>query len=237
MIDFLLFLLFFLSIVYCCNLPLVIELPILICNKESIVYDIAIGIISAYVFYVIQIVIPKVIKRLKNKKLILQKLYKIRKCMIKTIEIVSGTTNYSIDKSNIISEIETYLSKSNVFKDETNVYQNGIELPIIDALKDSEDRLHNEIMELISLNIIDEQTLNIIMKIEKLELRDCVGHLSLNKEGDLITIKQKLGKSTGGYLIYNKEVITSDIIKYMIEYIDVLKSLVEFENKQIHKFI
>lgn len=155
--------------------------------------------------------------------------------MIKTVEIASGTTNYSINNSNIISEIETYLNNSNIFKDGTRIYKNGIELLIIDALNDSENKLHSEIMELISLNIIDEQTLDIILKIEKLNLRDYVGSLSLNKEGDLITIKQKEGKSMGGYLIYNKEVVNYEIVKNMKEYIDVLKIFAEFERKRYHR--
>lgn len=216
-------------------MPLLINCPFLIHDKESIVYDLAIGIISAYVFYVIQIVIPKIINRLKHKKLILQKLYNISCDMTKTIEIVSGTTNYSINKNEIISEIETYLNQSNIFKDGTHVYKSGIELPIIDALTDSENKLHNEIMELISLNIIDEQTLNIILKIEKLKIRDYISPLSSNKEGNLITIKQKEGKSVGGYLIYNKGIINYEIVKNMKEYIDVLKLLEKFRNKQYRK--
>lgn len=236
MIDFFLFLLFLLSIVYCCDCPLLIELPILICDKESIFYDVAIGIISAYIFYVIQIVIPKVVKRIKYKNLILQKLYNIRCYMINTVEIISGTSNFSIENTDIMSEIETYLKKSNIFEDETNVYKNGIELPIIDALNYSEEKLHNEIMELISLNIVDESTLEIILKIEKLKLRDYVSPLSMNKEGNLITIRQMKGASTGGYLIYNKEVIIRELVENMKEYIDVLKSFIGFENKQYRIF-
>ena len=165
MINYLLFILFILSIIYCCNLPLLIELPFLICDKESMLYDVAIGIISAYIFYVIQILLPKLINKFKYRKFILQKLHNIKYNMKKTVEIISGIDNYSVDKTDIISEIEIYLKKSDLFNDGASVYKNSIELVIIDALVDSEIKVHTEIMELISLNVIDEKTLDMMLKI------------------------------------------------------------------------
>jgi len=235
MIDILLLLLFSISIIYCCILPLLIEFPIFICDKESILYDVAIGIISAYIFYVIQILLPKLITKLKYRKFILQKLYNIKYNMKKTVEIISGTDNYSVDKTDIISEIDIYLKKSDLFNDGASVYKNSIELVIIDALVDSENKVHTEIMELISLNVIDEKTLDMMLKIEKLGLRDFVRPLSLNKEGNLITKKQEKGESYGGYMGYNKGYVNDEIKKNMQEYIEIFKAFVEFVDKYSHK--
>ncbi len=235
MINVLLSLLFLFSIVYCCNLPLLIDWPIFICDKESMLYDVAIGIISAYIFYVIQILLPKLINKFKYRKLILQKLHNIKYSMKKTVEIISGTENYSVDKTDIITEIEIYLNKSYLFNDGASVYKNSIELVIIDALADSENKVHTEIMELISLNVIDEKTLDMMLKIEKLGLRDFVRPLSLNKEGNLITKKQEKGESYGGYMGYNKDYVNKEIIKNMYEYIEVFKEFVEFVDKCSHK--
>ena len=45
------------SVVYCCDFPVIIDMPWLINNHDSIFYGIGQSIVAAYIFYLIQVVI------------------------------------------------------------------------------------------------------------------------------------------------------------------------------------
>ncbi|MCD8150770.1 MAG: hypothetical protein LUE92_14665, partial [Clostridiales bacterium] len=63
MMNLILFLLFLLSIIYCCDEPVFFKgCEMLVNNHDSMLYGIGLSVIAAYIFYIFQVVIPQFLR-------------------------------------------------------------------------------------------------------------------------------------------------------------------------------
>lgn len=108
--------------------------------------------------------------------------------------------------------------------------RNKKELSVIDALLENEQKIHREISELISLNILEKRTVDMLLEIEQLELRKFAEKYALNKPGVYVTRNQNEFEPPQGVLVYNDNAINEDLIKIMNMYIDVYERIVKYIN-------
>lgn len=231
MVDFVLLLLFLASIIYCCDFQAYEGFKFLVNDHESMAYGVGLSIIASYIFYAIQIYLPTIKNKLKYSEFITSKLYSIREDMKLTITILTGKSIVNIEemRKNIVHEIK----EKDIFSDGSGRYRNidektNEEQVIVDALWENEWKIHRDILELISLNILGKRTTDLLIKIEMLPLRKKVEEYVKNKPSVHITVKEKKGQGIGGVCTYNKEVLDNDLIDIMNEYIDVLQELENF---------
>ena len=226
MTDLMLFIVFLLSLLYCCDCPVLWNLTFLIADHSSVAYSVGLSIIAAYIIYVIQ-TLPGFIKRKwKYNRYITWKLMEIDDLMVNTIRILA---HFSADDSALLDEIEANLKSANIFEDaapgELRVYQNRKELPIVNALLNNEMKIHHEISQLIPLNILGKKTVTLLLDIEQLPLRSFAQNYAEQPPGDLETILQQAGKSYGGNLIYNMPVLNRELLENMRQYVKVQKKV------------
>lgn len=233
MVDIVLLLFFMISIIYCCDFQAYKGFEFLVNDHESMMYGVGLSIIASYIFYVIQIYLPIIKNKLKYSEFIISKLDSIKGDMRLTITILTG--KYIENIGEIRKHIAYEIKEKDIFSDGSGRYRNideniNEEQVIVDALWENEWKIHRDILELISLNILGKKTLDVLMKIEMLPLRSKVEEYVKNKPSVHITVKEKKGQSIGGVFIYNKEVLDNDLIGIMNEYIDVLQELENFLN-------
>ena len=60
--EFVLLLLCLVSIVYCCDAPVIKGFEVFVNNHDSMLYNIGLSIIASYIFYVFQVLIPRVLR-------------------------------------------------------------------------------------------------------------------------------------------------------------------------------
>lgn len=226
MTDLILLIVFLLSLLYCCDCPVLWNLTFLVADHDSVAYSVGLSIIAAYIIYVIQ-TLPGFIKRKwKYNRYIEWKLKVIDNLMADTIRILA---HFREDDSAVLREIKANLRSKKFFEDEApgelHVYQNREELPIIQALLNNEMKIHDEISQLIPLNILGKKTVALLLDIEQLPLRDFARKYAEQPPGDLKTIQQQAGKSAGGALSYNMAALNRDLLEIMRQYVKVQKKV------------
>ena len=101
---------------------------------------------------------------------------------------------------------------------------------LVDALWENEWKIHRDILELISFNILGKQTTELMIRVEMLPLRDKIEAYMKNKPVRHRSIKEKRGMGIGGCLVYNKSVLDRELTDIMKEYIDALEEVGKFLN-------
>ena len=217
---------FLLSLLYCCDCPVLWNLTFLVADHNSVAYSVGLSIIAAYIFYVIQ-TLPGFIKRKrKYNRYIEWKLTVIDDLMADTIRILA---HFNEDDSAVLREIEVNLKSANFFKNEApgelHIYQNQTELPIIEALLNNEMKIHNEISQLLPLNILGKKTVELLLDIEQLPLRSFAQNCAEQPPGNRNTIQQQAGQSAGGSLSYDMSVLNRNLLEIMRQYVKVQKKV------------
>ena len=230
--EIILFLLCSFSLLYCCDLPVWFDCPLLVADKDSMLYGLCLSIAASCIFYLVQTKLPQWIAARKNKKLVFFFLSGIHEKMSETISILSGTPCHEACREETVEQIKHNLAQKDIFTDGARVYRERSELVIIDALHENQEDLHREIQELFALHILDQRTTDLLLEIENLYLRKRLLHLFRNKEGNLSTVAQARGNSLGGALVYNKEIMNRDIASDATAYIAALQKL----EKHLQKF-
>ena len=157
MVDLLLFLVAAYAAIYCCNLPAFIDTPLLVADKESLWYIICAGIIPAYIFHLVQVILPECLERKKNRAYLRHFLCKLKDKMQGTVAIMIGTNNQPDDPDAIMTMAEQLLKEKDIFTDGSRFNWANMELTIIDALQFNQEEVHTLILEMISLNILDKK--------------------------------------------------------------------------------
>lgn len=230
--DIVLLILTILSVVYCCDFTAWFDWPWLIADKSSMWYAICLSTVSAYIFYLCQVKLPEWIKYRKNRKLIYFFISVLEKRMEETLEILTGVQYCNQETGELLIYIEKMLQEKNIFDDGSKKYRNRIEQTIIDALYENQEDVHQEILELLSMNILDQKTMQCILDIEKIQFRQRVRYLYRNKEGEQTSIAEMQGRAISGALVYNRVVVNRDVLTDMKAYIEMLKRL----SRQKEKF-
>lgn len=229
MVDCILFLLFLLSVIYCCDFPVCFGIKFMINDHDSMMYGVGLSIIAAYIFYVVQVCLPAIRNKLKYSSFIEEKLYGIRTDMRETLGMFGDILECN-DK-----DIEMAIRQKDIFSDGSGHYRNisettNEEMVIVDALWVNEQKIHRDILELISLNILGKRTIDILIKVEKLSLREKVDDYVNNKPSVHIMVEQKRGRGIGGILIYNRDELTRTLATEIKEYRTVYFQLERFLN-------
>ncbi|MBE7014149.1 MAG: hypothetical protein E7419_02945 [Ruminococcaceae bacterium] len=228
MTDILLFIAFTISFLYCCDAPAICNIDFFVHNN-ILIYNVCLSLIGAYIFYVIQ-TLPSFLKRkTKYNKYIHVKLAEIETYMSDTIYIFAKE-HFVSDYEKIKRKIENNIQNIDIFSEGTYVVRNKKEIVIIDFLMENEKKIHNEILELISLNILGKRTVDLLLEIEQLELRNFAENYAINRPGAYLTRKQKEIEQPQGEVIYNDEYIKGELIKIMETYIDTYKRVVNYRN-------
>ena len=98
MADIILFLLFLISVIYCCDHQAYKGFEFLIHDHNSMWYGVGLSIIAAYIFYLIQIYLPAIKNKLKYADFITAKLYVLKNDMRQTIRILLGKEFDDLDE-------------------------------------------------------------------------------------------------------------------------------------------
>lgn len=93
MIDFILLFLCLISIIYCCDIPAIKGFEVFVNNHDSMFYGVGLSVISAYIFYVFQVIIPRFIRFKQVRNIGCAKLYDIEKLMIEVLGLLQGDIN------------------------------------------------------------------------------------------------------------------------------------------------
>ena len=75
--DFVLFALFLVSLIYCCDMPAINGFEIFVNDHDSMLYSIGLSIIASYIFYVFQVAIPQILHFRRARSIGCIKLYEI----------------------------------------------------------------------------------------------------------------------------------------------------------------
>lgn len=226
MTDIILFVAFIISIIYCCDIPIICNMNFLV-HDNTLAYNICLSIIGAYIFYVMQ-TLPSFIKRkIKYDKYIKSKLTEIVTYMNDTIYILLRE-HCGDDYKKAKNKLKQNIDKIDIFTKGSWIVRNKKEISIIDALLENEQKIHREILELISLNILEKRTVDMLLEIEQLELRKFTEKYALNKPGVYATITQNVSEPPQGLLVYNDNVINKELIKIMKMYVDVYERIVKY---------
>lgn len=233
MADIILFLLFLISVIYCCDHQAYKGFEFLIHDHNSMWYGVGLSIIAAYIFYLIQIYLPAIKNKLKYADFITAKLYVLKNDMRQTIRILLGKELDDLDE--LRRGIEHQIQQRDIFLDGSGKYraideEMDEEMVLVDALWENEWKIHRDILELISFNILGKQTTELMIRVEMLPLRDKIEAYMKNKPVRHRSIKEKRGMGIGGCLVYNKSVLDRELTDIMKEYIDALEEVEKFLN-------
>lgn len=88
--DFVLFALFLVSLIYCCDMPAINGFEIFVNDHDSMLYSIGLSIIASYIFYVFQVAIPQILHFRRARSIGCIKLYEIEELMIMVFSVLQG---------------------------------------------------------------------------------------------------------------------------------------------------
>ena len=112
--EFVLLFLFLLSIIYCCDIPVIRGDEIFENNHNSILYGVGLSLIAAYIFYIFQVIIPRFLRFRRVRNIGYIKLYEVEKSMTKVFSFLQGSTpNLEITISKEL--IKNYIEDINIF--------------------------------------------------------------------------------------------------------------------------
>lgn len=230
--EFVLLLLCLVSIVYCCDAPVIKGFEVFINNHDSMLYNIGLSIIAAYIFYVFQVTIPRALRLRRTRNIGCTKIYEIEKSMIKVFSFLQG----EIQNSEIAvskESIKNHLEKINIFEEKSRYeIQNHRELSVFEAIAYYDNRNIMLIDEIVEGQYIKNKYEKILLSLKNSKIHLVIERWKSNLPGEYehYDINLKEEKSTG-YNWVNIKVVNSEIISSIDEYLRIYNQITKLRNK------
>ena len=213
--------------IYCCDYPLLVDLPFLVSDKESLQYNIALSFFASYMFYLIQTKLPQWMQYFRYRTVRHFYLNKIAKSMEEVLKILTRNDYHGKDLDDILSTIATVLDNYDIFVTGCRYLQvERIEQTMIDALYFLQGEIHRQIIDLLPLNILKENERDLLLDIERSSFGETIDFWHKHKPGTITTVEQRiLGNNGGGHNWVNTDVLKRDICNSIKPYIEAWYSL------------
>ncbi len=236
-IEVILLILFVLSCVYCSDLPVIAGAEIFINNHDSLLYSVGTGIIASYIFYIIQVVLPRFYERRKKLPIACQKLYEIEQHMEKVGGLLQGESITEME-SLTTSKVMGYLSKTDVFEMGSRYYvRNGKMLSVWKSLKRYDELIQDAADEIISNQYLPTRGAMLIIDLKKSKLHEKIIFWDELQPGEYEhSCNGKENEKKTGYIAYNKERLAADFSLCVEDYRRTYRQIAAY-HKRILKWI
>ena len=222
--------------VYCCDFPIMVDIPFLINDHSSILYGIGQSIIAAYIFYIIQIVIPDKVRLHRCRDAAYFEINEIEKRMNSIISLLSGKANLEKLEDYSDENIVDYLKNADIFRNGSKIDIGMKEMTIMEALIYNLEIIDERIRNLLFYNLIDESKKNFFRDVSHASLKKIIKEMKENEPGSIENVKVAGGEkvmTTGAYRVFNYEVYVSDIVLALKTY-NTLLSVVKRIEEQMY---
>lgn len=233
-----LILLFFclISIVYCCDIPAIKGFEVFVNNHDSMFYGIGLSIISAYIFYVFQVIIPKFIRFKQVKCIGCAKLYDIEDSMTRVFGLLQGDINKPVAETSKKS-IKSYLDKINIFnKNSRYEIQNHKELSLFESIVYYDTKIMSLIDEVLSNQYLENKHVKILFKLKVSSFHSVVEKWKNNLPGEYEHYNtEEIGMK--GFNRVNPDAINSDLVSTIDEYLNIYNKIKKTREKLWQRLI
>ncbi len=236
--DFVLMFLCFVSIIYCCDIPVIKGFEVFVNNHDSMLYGVGLSVIAAYIFYFFQVIIPRFLRFRRTRSIGYTKLYEVEKSMIKVFSFLQGEIpNLGI----MISQefIKKYLEKINIFYEKSRYeIQNHRELSVFEAIVYYDNKIISLIDEILSMQYLENKYEKILLKLKNSRLHSVFEQWAMNLPGEYehYNIDSNKGTSTG-YNWVNIKVVNEDIFSSIDEYFNIYNQIKKSRKKLSQRII
>ena len=236
--EFVLLLLCLVSIVYCCDAPVIKGFEVFINDHDSMLYNIGLSIIAAYIFYVFQVTIPRTLRFRRTRNIGYTKIYEVEKSMIKIFSFLQGEIpNLDITVSKEL--IKDHLEKIDIFEKKSRYeIQNHSELSVFEAIAYYDNKIIMLIDEIVAGQYIKNKYEKGLLSLKNSKIHLVIEQWKSNLPGEYehYDINSKEEKSTG-YNWVNIEVVNSEIISSIDEYLSIYNQITKLRKKLYNRII
>ncbi|MEI3379220.1 MAG: hypothetical protein V8R54_06640 [Coprococcus sp.] len=173
------------SVVYCCDFPVIIDMPWLINNHDSIFYGIGQSIVAAYIFYLIQVVIANRVRLRKCMGIVYNEISELENNMNNILVLLSGKDTLKELADYPEKFIYTYLDMKDIFQDGSGMDKDRKELTILEALIENFKEIDKKVNKILLLNLTDEKTKKLFQDISHASLKKIVYEMKKYESGNI----------------------------------------------------
>lgn len=216
-----LFFLFIISCVYCCDMPAWTGFEFLVNNHDSIWYSLGVSIIASYIFYIFQVVIPR-IKRLRSTRIIaLDRLEKLENTMYNTLCCLQGVPpNPGVKFS--MELIKKYLDDIDVFSENSKyeIHQHK-ELSVFEALVHYDNKIMTIADEIIAGQYLESKYESKLLDVKRSVFHNKIMFWIDNQPGEY----KRYNQIGPGYICVNVQAFNSDVVFSLDEYLSIYDNI------------
>ena len=232
MLELVLLLLCLVSIVYCCDAPVIKGFEVFVNNHDSMLYNIGLSIIASYIFYVFQVLIPRVLRFRRTRNIGRSKLYEVEKSMTKVFSYLQGEAyNPEITVSKEL--IKNHLEKINIFMEKSRYeIQNHKEFSVFEALTYYDKEIIMLTDEIVAGEYIKNKYEKILFALKISKFHEVLERWKNNLPGEYEHYNADSKKENRtGYNWVNIEAVNSDIISSIDEYLSIYNRIKKVREK------
>lgn len=240
--DFVLFALFLVSLIYCCDMPAINGFEIFVNDHDSMLYSIGLSIIASYIFYVFQVAIPQILHFRRARSIGCIKLYEIEELMIMVLSVLQGEI-YHPDTPKATNEqneaIKKHLNDIDIFCEGSRYeIQNHKELTVFEALLYYDSKILSIIDEIFEGQYMGDHCVKKLLDLKKSKLHYVLVWCSRNLPGEYEHGTMEPSKeSRKGYNWVNMDVVNNEILSSVEEYYNIYGQIKEMRKKLYKRVI
>lgn len=224
MMDLILLFFCLISIVYCCDIPAFKGFEIFINNHDSMFYGIGLSVISAYIFYIFQVIIPRFIRYKQVRSIGCAKLYDIENLMAEVFSILQDNIDRPITEISGES-VKSYLDKIDIFnKNSGYKIRNHKELSLFEAIEDCDIKIISLVDEVLSNQYLETKYEKTLCKLKISRFHSVVEQWKNNLPGEYEHYNSE-ENGMKGYIGVNNKVINSDLASAVDEYVNIYNKI------------
>lgn len=214
------------SLIYCYDYPIIDNMfKCLVKETESPIYGICLSLITAYIFYLFQIVIPYIHWKYTFKPIINRKLDTLLTYMRKIFEIFEVNDYHSkIEKDSIIEKLNTL----DIFEDPSFQFINSKEVIKIDALVYNLNKIYDIIHDMYQVGANDKRLNKLLANVDESNLKNIIFELSDDPPGNKQCLPRKTS-AKGRFSMYNKRFYNDEIADGLIEYQEMYSKIEKYK--------
>ena len=207
------------SLLYCCDIPVIKGFEIFTNSHDSILYGVGLSIIAAYIFHVLQEVIPGFWHLHQMRDSAKRRVYDIELLMGKTLCLLIGEP-YSSATVIPTEKVKKYLDETDIFEQNSKYeIQNHRELSVFEAIVYYDDDIIKLVNEILAGQYLERKYNKLFIKVKESKFHYVIGMWKNNLPGEYERrSKDRTKKMSKGYNWVNISVINSDIVSSIDEY-------------------
>lgn len=207
------------SAVYCCDLPAIFNIPFLINDHDSLMYGIGVSIIAAYIFYVIQIVIPERVRMYKCSNAAYIQLSELEDNMKMIFFMLSGKRYLN---ECCLDDIRRHLTENNVYETGSTCDVNMREMTMMEALIYYFKRVDKNINDITTYNLMPYAKQQILMDIFNSELKKNIEEMNSDKPGEVVMVKRNAELAETGTRVTQYSYYVNAIVNCAEDYFNLM---------------